>query len=95
MPTLQSKVTAKGQITLPKQIRTKLAIRVGDRLEFSIGHSNQILVQKRRAPGTSAGCGKPFLSPGHHQVSLSPLEIKDGIRKAIGSKYGRPGASGT
>lgn len=91
MATLQSKVTAKGQITLPKQIRTNLAIRVGDRLEFSIGHSNQILVRKMRAPGSSAGCGKPFLAPDHEPVPAE--KMKAGIRKAMASKYGRPGAS--
>ncbi|MCC5842566.1 MAG: AbrB/MazE/SpoVT family DNA-binding domain-containing protein, partial [Opitutales bacterium] len=87
MPTLQSKVTSKGQITLPKQIRSKLAIRTGDRLEFSLETSNRISVRKMGAPGSSAGCGKPFLPSGHKPSSVE--EMDDGIRKAVSAKYGR------
>lgn len=92
MPTLQAKVTSKGQITLPKQIRSKLAICTGDRLEFSVEKSNRISVRKMRAPGSSAGCGKPFLQPGDKPLSVE--EMNDGIRKAVSAKYGRLKASG-
>jgi AbrB family looped-hinge helix DNA binding protein len=86
MPTLQSKVTSKGQITLPKQIRAQLAIRIGDCLEFSIEQANTISVSKKRAPGSSAGCGNEFLLPGQPAVSVA--QMKDGIRRAVASKHG-------
>jgi AbrB family looped-hinge helix DNA binding protein len=92
MPTLQSKVTSKGQITLPKQIRSKLAIRTGDRLEFSLEKSNRISVRKKRAPGSSAGCGKRFLQPGREAATVE--QMTEGIRKAVSAKYGRMKASG-
>ena len=43
---LQAKVTSKGQVTLPKQLRTKLAIRSGDRLEFALDKPDRISVRK-------------------------------------------------
>jgi AbrB family looped-hinge helix DNA binding protein len=92
MPTLQSKVTSKGQITLPKQIRSKLAIRTGDRLEFSLEKSNRISVRKKRGPGSSAGCGKPFLPSGRKPASVE--RMNEGIRKAVSAKYSRLKASG-
>ena len=93
MPTLQAKVTSKGQITLPKQIRSKLAICTGDRLEFSVEKSNRISVRKMRATGSSAGCGEAvFSNPVTRPLSVE--EMNDGIRKAVSAKYGRLKASG-
>ena len=86
MKTLQAKVTSKGQVTLPKQIRTKLAIRSGDRLEFTLERADRISVRKKRAPGSSAGCGKPFLK--RKQKTITTDEMDEGIRQAIIRKHG-------
>ena len=88
MTTLQAKVTSKGQVTLPKQLRTKLAIRSGDRLEFTLERPNRISLRKKRAPGSSAGCGKPFLK--RKQKAVTTEEMDEGIRQAIRRKHGWP-----
>ena len=85
MTTLQAKVTSKGQITLPKQLRTKLAIRSGDRLEFELEKPDRISVRKKRAPGSSAGCGNRFIRRKTKAVTLEDMDA--GIRKAISQKY--------
>jgi len=85
MTTLQAKVTSKGQITLPKQLRTKLAIRSGDRLEFEMDKPDRISVRKKRAPGSSAGCGRRFISRRKKLVTVEDMNA--GIRKAISQKY--------
>ena len=36
MGSLTSKLTAKGQITIPKEIRIKLSVKPGDRLVFDV-----------------------------------------------------------
>jgi len=86
MKTLQAKVTSKGQITLPKQLRTKLAIRNGDRLEFTLDKPDRISVRKKRAPGSSAGCGQPFLR--RKQKTVTSEEMDEGIREAMSRKHG-------
>ena len=86
MKTLQAKVTSKGQITLPKQLRTKLAIRSGDRLEFTLERPDRISLRKKRAPGSSAGCGKPFLKRQPKAVTIEDMD--EGIRQAISRKHG-------
>jgi AbrB family looped-hinge helix DNA binding protein len=85
MTTLQAKVTSKGQVTLPKQLRTKLAIRTGDRLEFEIDKAERISVRKKRAPGSSAGCGKRFIRVKRKGVTVEDMDA--GIRKAISQKH--------
>jgi AbrB family looped-hinge helix DNA binding protein len=85
MTTLQAKVTSKGQITLPKQLRTKLAIRSGDRLEFEMDKPDRISVRKKRAPGSSAGCGRRFIRRKKKAVTVEDMDA--GIRKAISQKY--------
>ena len=80
MTTLQAKVTSKGQVTLPKQLRTKLAIRSGDRLEFTLERPDRISLRKKRDPGSSAGCGKPFLK--RKQIAVTTEEMDEGIRQA-------------
>ncbi|MEE4211285.1 MAG: AbrB/MazE/SpoVT family DNA-binding domain-containing protein [Parvularcula sp.] len=85
MATLQAKVTSKGQVTLPKQIRESLSIRAGDRLEFSLEPSNKISVRKKRKPGSSAGCAKHLIKPG--QKPLTTEQMDDAIRDHMRKKY--------
>jgi AbrB family looped-hinge helix DNA binding protein len=85
MTTFQAKVTSKGQVTLPKQLRTKLAIRSGDKLEFEMDKPDRISVHKKRAPGSSAGCGKRFLRRKRKTVTIEEMDA--GIRQAISKKY--------
>lgn len=40
---MQSRVTEKGQITVPKRLRERLGIRAGDRLEFTEEHGRLVL----------------------------------------------------
>jgi antitoxin PrlF len=36
MPTYTSTVTSKGQVTVPQEIRNRLGVKAGDRLEFVV-----------------------------------------------------------
>jgi AbrB family looped-hinge helix DNA binding protein len=85
MTTLHAKVTSKGQVTLPKQLRTKLAIRSGDRLEFELDKPDRISVRKKRAPGSSAGCGKQFIGSNRKAVTMEDMDA--GIRSAVSQNY--------
>ncbi|MDP9122244.1 MAG: AbrB/MazE/SpoVT family DNA-binding domain-containing protein [Acidobacteriota bacterium] len=41
----KSTLTSKGQITIPKEVRDLMGLRVGDRLEFRVDGRGQILLQ--------------------------------------------------
>lgn len=86
MAVLQAKVTSKGQVTLPKQIRESLSIRTGDRLEFAMEPSHKISIRKKRLPGSSAGCAKHLVKPG--QKPLTVEQMDDAIRDHMRKKYG-------
>ena len=45
MPT--STVTSKGQITIPKEIREQLNLKTGNRLEFCVDRSGQVILKPR------------------------------------------------
>ena len=40
-----SKLTSKGQLTLPKPIRERLNVRAGDRVEFRLTEEGQVMVE--------------------------------------------------
>jgi len=84
---LQAKITSKGQIAIPKQIRESLAIRTGDRLEFSLEPSNHISLRKKGDPGLSAGCAKRLVK--HGFKPLTEQEIDEAIRGHMKRKYSR------
>ena len=86
MAVLKAKVTSKGQITLPKDLRRCLSINTGDRLEFTVSDNNTISIRKQGKPGSSAGCARRFVESG---ITGVPLETMDeGIRRRILAKHG-------
>ena len=44
-----STITSKGQITLPKQIRERLHLVSGDRIDFVVEENGQIVVRPARS----------------------------------------------
>ena len=40
-------LTSKGQVTIPKDVRDRLRLRVGDRLEFVVEEDGSIRVRRR------------------------------------------------
>ena len=45
----KSTITSKGQITLPKQIREHLHVVPGDRIDFVVKDSGQVVVRPARS----------------------------------------------
>ena len=40
-------ITSKGQMTLPKEIRDRLGLRPGDKIDFIFGSDGQLVVKPR------------------------------------------------
>ena len=49
---MANRMTVKGQVTIPKHIRDALKLAPGDRVEFQVNPSGEVVVQKtgRRPP---------------------------------------------
>jgi antitoxin PrlF len=44
--TIEATVTSKGQVTLPKALRSQLGIRAGSRIRFTVGSDGKAQVEK-------------------------------------------------
>ncbi len=55
-------------------------------MEFSLENTNEISIRKKRAPGSSAGCGKKFIKPGEKAPTIE--EMDTGVREGVRKKYG-------
>jgi len=54
-----STLTSKGQITLPKQIRQRLNVAAGDRIDFVVEENGEVVVRpalsRLKQPGECSG----------------------------------------
>jgi len=46
---LSAKITSKGQITIPKDIRLHLKIDQGDKIEFFVGENGMVIISPIRS----------------------------------------------
>ncbi len=67
------KVTAKGQVTIPKELREKLGILPGTEVEFIPEENHLKLVKKKTAPGRGEQLIKHL--KGKATIRLSTEEI--------------------
>jgi AbrB family looped-hinge helix DNA binding protein len=47
---MSTKVTSKGQVTIPKRVREQLGIRTGSEVEFRLGANGQVVLIKAGRP---------------------------------------------
>lgn len=50
-------LTSKGQITLPKQVRDRLALKEGERLRVEIGPRGEVVLRREKRPPLEAVFG--------------------------------------
>lgn len=86
MATIQSKVTAQGQISVPAEIRQKLGIGPGSILEWE-DENDRILV--RRAGRYSSEDIHNALFPDGPPTPKSLDDLKEGIRKQVRKRHAR------
>ncbi len=86
MATIQSKVTAQGQISVPAEIRQKLGIGPGSILEWE-DENDRILV--RRAGRYSSEDIHNALFPDGPPATKSLDDLKEGIRKQVRKRHAR------
>jgi antitoxin PrlF len=78
-------LTSKGQITLPKDIRDRLGLKPGDRLDFRVDEEGVITARRRKSLKIQDLFG---ILP-NNGVHLTVEEMNDAIAEAVIEKYER------
>lgn len=81
MPTVvESKLTSKGQVTVPEAIRQRLRLDTGDRLEWRIDEGGTVVV---RRVGGSLDDLQGLLGEAPRQVSVEEMDeaVRSKLRK--------------
>ena len=83
--TAQSTITAKGQTTVPKEIRDRLKLKPGDRIEYVVTDDGQVMLKARnkRMADFAGILGK------HPGGPLTIEEMDDAIAAAVTERYER------
>jgi AbrB family looped-hinge helix DNA binding protein len=84
VPSYQAKITGKGQVTIPQEVRERLRLRRGHRVQFIVEDGGRVLIKPvSNRLSDLAGC----LPKPKRTASLE--EMDDGIRRAVAERYRR------
>jgi len=74
----QAKVTSKGQITVPREIRRRLGVRAGDKLEFEDnGDGVRVTAVRKESPFAKyMGIGNPGIGKGRKAIQKWLRELR-------------------
>lgn len=79
-----AKVTSKGQVTIPKQVRRLMAIETGDRLAFELEEDGRLRVSRvRHEPRPLRGMLSEYA--GDHPVDDE--QVRAALRRRAAAKY--------
>ncbi len=81
------RITAKGQITIPKKVRTKMAVAAGDRLAFELDDHGGVRIVPVRHPVKPL---RGFLSEYATGRKVDDERIREALRWRAAEKHGRP-----
>jgi antitoxin PrlF len=83
MPT--ATLTTKGQVTIPLEVRERLGLKAGDRIEFQLGPGGDVVLTSKRIPFEEI-LGM-LRSPGQRPVTVR--EMDKGIERAVQARWKR------
>jgi len=74
----QAKLTSKGQITIPRDIRRRLGVKAGDKLEFEEnGNGVQVTAVRKESPFAKyMGIGNPGIGKGRKAIRKWVRELR-------------------
>jgi AbrB family looped-hinge helix DNA binding protein len=86
MPIARSKLTAQGQISVPVEVRKKLAIGPGSVIEWD--EKDDEVVVRRAGQATSLDVHRSLFPDGASEVKR-PSTVQEGIREYVRRKHAR------
>jgi antitoxin PrlF len=74
----KAKITSKGQITIPREVRRKLGVRAGDRLSFEEDANGMRITAERKESvfAKYAGIGNPGIGKGRKAINKWVRELR-------------------
>jgi antitoxin PrlF len=74
----QAKITSKGQITIPREVRRRLGVRAGDRVQFEEdGKGMRMTALRKESPFAKyMGIGNPGIGKGRKGVQKWMRELR-------------------
>ena len=83
MPT--ATVTSKGQVTIPIEVRQRLRLKAGDRVDFRFGTEGEVLLTSKRIPFEEIQ--GMLRRPGQKPISVRAMDR--GIERAVRARWKR------
>lgn len=68
---IASKITSKGQVTIPKKIRDFLNLDVSDRIEFTLLEDGNVLISSEKKPA------KSLFGMFSHKKRANPVSLEE------------------
>ncbi len=73
--TINAKITSKGQVTIPREIRERLGVQDGDRIRFEIENGAVVLYPQRDTPSFADMVGIHPL-PAHQSAAEAVSDLR-------------------
>jgi len=71
----EAKITSKGQVTIPKEVRESLGLHTGTRIIFIVENGEAIMMAKAKDPFKE-------LEKMREEISFTPQEVEDLIKES-------------
>lgn len=78
MNSFEATLTSKGQITIPAELRAKLQLKDGDKLEFYFDARDRLVVRPRNAPPSAV-----FENAPKRRAPSRPMTDDEAIAEAV------------
>ncbi len=79
----QAKLSSKGQLVVPKEVRELLGVQEGDRIDFVVGDDGRVFIRPAVADIRDL---RGLLARREDTTSLTVAEMNDVIRSAAGGR---------